>query len=214
VRALVLVVVLLLSGCATIHNPLSATDVAQLRIESVDITVRPDAVIHWARAEQEFAATHASQQASKPKRVSAVNPNETGHAAVGGTSEYDALVASPEAKAFMRHKLVGMVDGRMKSDVVPLLQGTRGVRLQIEIVSFVIPSALQRAVIGGAPIFAAITTLKDAKTGAELAKLDQGTSAMAGNGLIGVLVDQAFSDLEERLMNTYVEQVRSWLLRK
>ena len=57
---------------------------------------------------------------------------------------------------------------------------------------FVIPHAVQRVVLGGVPILAAVTTLKDARPGAELAKLDQGAAAPAGHprrdrgpGLVG-----------------------------
>ena len=44
--------------------------------------------------------------------------------------------------------------------------------------------------------------------------MDRGTAAGAGSGSVGVLVDQALPDLEDRLMVAYVEQVHSWLLRQ
>ena len=36
--------------------------------------------------------------------------------------------------------------------------------------------------------------------------------AMSGNGWAGVLVDQALSDLDVRLAESYAEQYRKWLL--
>ena len=67
VRALVLVVVLLLSGCAAnVSNSLSPAEMGQIRIEAVKVTVKPDAQIYWGSAELEYAERH---QAQAPKRV-------------------------------------------------------------------------------------------------------------------------------------------------
>jgi hypothetical protein len=57
----------------------------------------------------------------------------------------------------------------------------------------------------------AVTTIKDARTGVELAKLDQATAAPAGQGILGVVVDQG--SLEDRVPDVYVSQVRNWLLK-
>lgn len=48
-------------------------------------------------------------------------------------------------------------------------------------------------------------------TGAELGKLDRMAGAMAGNGILGVAVDQAFSDLEDRVLEAYTQNVLDWL---
>ena len=77
-----------------------------------------------------------------------------------------------------------------------------------------IPSAAQRIVIGGTPILGALRVLKDAKTGAVLAKLDQATATNAGNGLLGVAIEQALPEIEDRLLAQFVTQTRSWLSKK
>jgi hypothetical protein len=89
--------------------------------------------------------------------------------------------------------------------------GTRPVRLEIEIKLFRIPSPLQRIVLGGSPGFVAVTVLRDAATGKELARDERPAVSYAGNGIIGVAVDQAFDDLEDRVLDQYVANVRSWL---
>jgi len=53
--------------------------------------------------------------------------------------------------------------------------------------------------------------LKDAKTGAVLASSNQKSAAPSGNGELGVLVDQGFSDLEDSLMSAYLDNVNRWL---
>ena len=74
-----------------------------------------------------------------------------------------------------------------------------------------IPSAIQRIALGGTPLLGAITVLKDGSTGSELGKLDRQAAAYAGQGWAGVAVDQAFADLEDRVLDTYVSQVQTWL---
>jgi hypothetical protein len=60
----------------------------------------------------------------------------------------------------------------------------------------------------------AVTVLKDAKSGVELARLEQGASTYAGQGM-AALVDQAIAaPLEERLVDAYVTNVRHWLQKK
>src|SRR5262249_36629349 len=115
------------------------------------------------------------------------------------------------AKAYLRDKLAAMLKDRVVHFVSPKFKGARPVRIEIEVHSFVIPSPLQRIALGGTPALFAITYLKDAATGAELAKLDRGAAGMAFNGVIGVLVDQAGDDLEDRVLDNYVEHLLTWL---
>ena len=124
------------------------------------------------------------------------------------------MINTPEAKAFLRQKLTGMIRDRINREVVPQFTGTRGARLEINVVSFFIPSPLQRVALGGSPTMAAARTLKDARTGAELAKLDQMSAGMAGNGILGVAIDQGFSDLEDRVLDNFTAQTKKWLLKQ
>jgi hypothetical protein len=195
-----------LGGCATVQNSLSVAEVASLRIEQVEISYSPEAHIWWGRAEREYAETAQAASATKPKKVR-VNSDDAGAAA----SEHAKLVESPEAKAAIRQRLSAMVKQGLEREVLPKYRGTRSAQLEVKIVSFVIPSAAQRIVFGGTPMLGAVTVLKDAKTGAILASSDRLAAGPAGNGLIGVAVDQGFSDLEDRVLNAYVANVNAWL---
>jgi hypothetical protein len=198
-----------LGGCATIHNPLSEREVAALRIVAVTVTFKPNAQVSWVEAEQEFVERAKAQGARDPK----ARRKAPKHDGIGDPAddEHQRLITSPEGKAFLRNKVTSLITDRLKRDVVSKMNGSREARLELEVYGFVVPHVVQRATIGGTPILLVVTTLKDARTGAELAKLDQGTAAPSGQGLLGVIVDQG--SLEERLVDRYVSQVRSWLLK-
>jgi len=104
-----------------------------------------------------------------------------------------------------------MVKERLQKEVLPDFKGNRPVVLEVVVYGLHIPSAAQRVVLRGSPTFSALRTLKDAKTGAELAKLDQNAAGFAGNGLLGVAIDQVFPDLEDRVIGAWIGQTKIWL---
>ena len=57
---------------------------------------------------------------------------------------YRKLMSTPAAQAYVRDKLTGMIKARLQQAVLPQFQGTRPVRLEIEVHSFIIPSPLMR----------------------------------------------------------------------
>ena len=199
-----------LGGCATIHNPLSLQDIAALRIVAVTVSFKPDVEISWVAAEQEFVDRANAERARDPKTRHKVKM----HDGVGdpAADEQRRLVASPEGKSFVQNKVAALIGDRLKRDIVPQLNGGREARLEVMVHGFVVPHAVQRAVLGGVPLLLAVTVLKDARTGADLAKLDQATAAGAGQGILGVIVDQG--SLEDRVLDVYISQVRNWLLKK
>jgi hypothetical protein len=198
-----------LGGCATIHNPLSLQDIAALRIVAVTVSFKPDVEISWVAAEQEFVDRANADRARdpKPRKVKV-------HDGIGdpAAEEHRRLVASPEGQSFVQNKVAALIGDRLKRDIVPQLNGGREARLEVMVHGFVVPHAIQRATLGGVPLLLAMTTLKDARTGAELAKLDQATAAPAGQGILGLVVDQG--SLEDRVLDVYVSQVRNWLLKR
>lgn len=209
---------LVAAGCAVNQNSLSVQDIAALRIVDVGITFKPDAGISWTAAEQEFVNAENARIAQNPKlrhKIKGdVRPGEFGVPNDPVAEERRRQIASPEGKEFVRKKIAAFIDARLRKDVAPEFQGTRDVKLEVVVAAFIVPDAVQRAVIGGTPVLGAITTLRDAKTGVELAKLDQGASTYAGNGLAAI-VDQAIAaPLEERLVDAYVDNVRRWLQKK
>jgi hypothetical protein len=193
-----------IAGCATSIVGLSKSEIASLNIQSVEVKYIPDAHIWWGTAEREYAAK--AWVPSKHEKTSVTD--------LPGEREGDAyrdFMTTPAAQAYVRDKLTGMIKSRLQKEVLPRFKGTRAVRLEIEVHSFHIPSPLQRIAIGGAPTLETVTVLRDAKTGVELGKLDRGAAAAAGNGLLAVVVDQAFSDLEDRVLDNYMQNIPGWL---
>ncbi len=204
---ILMTVALFVAGCATSVNSLSPQDIASLRIEAVDVVYAPEAAIWWGNAEREYAARlgeTAPASAPRGKKAGEVPSSE---------DRYAALVESPEAKQYLRDKLTAMIKQRLGQDVLPKFAGARPARLEVTVHQFVIPSPAQRIVFGGNPTLGAVTVLKDGRTGAELGKLDRMAASSSGQGVLGVLVDQAFSDLEDRVIGTYTANVNAWLLK-
>lgn len=200
---------LLVGGCATVENSLTVAEVASLRIDKVDIAYAPEARIWWGRAEREYVEQMEAKQPAKARRVNTTNDDATTAA-----SDHAKVVESPEAQAAIRNRLSGMVKKAVDEQVRPNFKGARPAVLEVRIISFVIPSPAQRILLGGSPTLGAVTVLKDAKTGVVLASSDRMAAGMAGNGLIGVAVDQGFSDLEDRVVNAYAANVNAWLAKK
>lgn len=202
-------VAMIVSACATVENSLNVTELKELRIVGTSVSVTPATSIWWGNAEREFVEKVNSGQASVAalpvKKVAFSNASDD------ATGDYNRIIESPEAKQYLRDKLRSMIEQRLQADVVPQFQGTRTALLEVHVVNFTIPSAVQRVALGGTPMLGAVTVLKDAATGKELAKMDRVAAGMAGSGIVGVLADQAFSDLEVRVLDGYVGQVRSWL---
>lgn len=194
-----LALALLIAGCATASMSLNREEIAGMRIERVDVQYIPETHIWWGAAEEEYVAHWKAK----------------GRTASAGRQAPDdqALIESPEAKAYLRQKLSSMVKQRMDRTVVPRFNGTRAVRLEIIVHVFTIPSGIQRVTLGGTPMFGAVTVLKDAATGRELAKLDRMAASYAGQGLLGVAIDSNSSDLADRVLDKYRDQVLDWLVR-
>lgn len=203
-----------LAGCASeIPSPLNPNAIKSLRLNDVVVTVAPDADISWANAEHEYLVAHKASGA-KPVKQAAAEPTSLTDATSADAAEAGALAASPEGKAYVRNKAASRLKEALDAKLKPALQaGARPVRLEITVHSFVIPSALQRMALGGLPAMNASAVLKDAATGEVIvAQQKRNAMAMAGNGWGGVLLDQAFSDLDVRLAEAYADEYRRWLL--
>ncbi len=57
---LISLAIVLVGGCATVTNSLSSQDMAKIRIDRVEIALKPDANISWPRVWREFAERQAA----------------------------------------------------------------------------------------------------------------------------------------------------------
>ena len=194
-----------LAGCATSVNSLSKLEMEQIFIQSVDVRYAPDAGIWWGNAEREYAAKVTAEGKAPKKKESSGTPGDN------SADDYREIMSTPEAQAYLRDKLAGLIKQRFAQDISPHFRGTRAMRVEVEVHGFTIPSPLQRVALGGTPMLFALTTLKDATTGKEVAKLDKGAAGMAMSGVLGVALDQGLPDLEDRVMDSYSENVSEWL---
>lgn len=204
-----------LAGCAGAPPvPLSKDQISRLRLDAVTVSVAPDAAVSWANAENDFVAQQKAAPGYKPKS-SVVETGALGTGG-GGDSEHMQLAASPEAKAYVQERAAASLRTALEQSVKPALQGgSQPVRLEVTIKSFQVPSAVQRVIVGGVPVVAAEIELKDAQTGAVLAKRpDFVATAYAGNGIGGVLIDQALDDPDQRLAVNFAETYRDWITGK
>lgn len=200
----ILALVATLSGCATATMSLSPQELQTIRIERVDVVYKPDAFIQWEKVALPYVEKH-SLKAKKPWKQVMLEDEEA------AKNEYQTILNSPEGKQYMQGALTAELKKRVGAAIVPKFQGTRPVVLEITVVGLSIPGPAQRVIWGGSPMLGAVTKLKDASTGEELAKLDKMAASYAGNGLLGVLIDQAFEDLEDRVFGAYTQNLSNWL---
>jgi hypothetical protein len=183
---------------------LSPQELQTIRIERVDVVYKPDAFIQWEKVALPYVEKH-SLKTKKPWKQVMMEDEEA------AKNEYQTIINSPEGKRYMQSVLTAELKKRVGAAIVPKFQGTRPVVLEITVHGLSIPGPAQRVIWGGAPVLGAATTLKDASTGEELAKLNKASGGYAGNGLLGVLIDQAFEDLEDRVFNAYIQNLSNWL---
>jgi len=181
------------SGCVTATNTLSLDDVGQLRITGVTVAFAPDARIMWGDGERAYAASRGQP-----------------------ATESDALARTPEGQAYLRNTIATKVKGAMERNLTGALSGARAARVEVNVKSVTVASAIQRVLVGGHHDMVADVTLVDAKTGAViLPYAAQSKMSMAGQGVAGVLVDAAvMAEPIDRVVNNYAEQYGNWLLRR
>ena len=195
-RFIALGVLLALAGCQTIENSLSQNDVAAMKLASVNVSFAPEARIHWEDGIRAYATAKAI-------------PDD----------EIATRTNTPEGKAYTQNMLASRIKAGLEQKVGPQLHGSRPVRLEVVVKSFVLAGAVERIVIGGGRGMVADATLLDARTGAVLVSYPDLTAVMyAGQGIVGTAVQAAVDAAStqspaEKLVGTYGDMYCRWLLR-
>lgn len=184
------------TGCAAKLQPVPAKLSQSIRITRVDIKYDKEAFLNWWQVEKEYA----------DKKGIKLDQDVSKHA-----DQHQDLMRTPEARAFVQARLTSVIKDHFSKTILQKFKGHRPVILEVNVKSFDLPSPGRRVLLGGAPMIGAVTILKDAKSGTELAKYDRFVAAHAGGGVIGVLVDQAFDDLHVRVINKYTGVIYNWL---
>ena len=197
VRLAALAMMLVLAGCKTIENSLSQNDVTAMKLSGVTVRFAPEAAIQW---EDGIRAYATSKAISDDQIATAAN--------------------TPEGKAFVQNMLAPRIKTGLEQKVGPQLTGSRSVRLEIVIKSFLLPSAVQRVLIGGSRTMIADANLVDARTGALIiAYPDMVASLYAGQGIAGAAIQAAVDSSSQqtpadKLVDQYGFLYANWLLRR
>jgi hypothetical protein len=120
----------------------------------------------------------------------------------------------------VRDMLAPRIKAGIERAMAGQLVGTRPVRLEIIVKSFVISSAVQRILIGGGRGMVADANLVDARTGALIVAYPDVRAVVAvGQGVVGTAVQAAIDGAStenpaDKLVNSYGQIYRDWLVRK
>jgi hypothetical protein len=193
----VLGIAVALAGCVTTENALSRSDIDSLKLTGVSVGFTPDAVIRWEEGVRAYAT---AKGLSEDQIASASN--------------------APEAKAYVQNLLAPRVKAAMEKKLAGQLNGSRPVRLDVVIQSFVVSSAVQRILIGGTHAMIADANLVDTRTGAVVVAYPKLVgNAFAGQGVLGAVAEAAVDSAAsrttfDRIVESYSDRYQAWLLRK
>jgi hypothetical protein len=188
---------LALAGCVTAENSLSQNDIAGMKLTGVTVSYAPDAMVQWEDGIRAYATSKAITD-----------------------DQIATATDTPEGKAYVRNMLAPKIKAGIEKVMAGQLNGSRPVRLDVVVRSFVLASAVQRILIGGGRGMVADANLVDARTGAIiLANPELRAFLLAGNGLVGTAVQAAIDSSSaqspaEKLVDRYGEVYRDWLLPK
>src|SRR3954453_2102249 len=165
-RLAVLAGALALTGCVTTENSLSANDIAAMKLTGITVSYAPDALVIWDDGIRAYAASK------------------------GIVEDMATATNTPEGKAYVRNLLASRVKGDVERQMAGQLNGTRPVRVDVVVRSFMIASAVQRIVIGGGHSMTADANLVDARTGAVILSHPRLSAVLlAGQGVLGTAVE-------------------------
>jgi hypothetical protein len=179
-----------LAACASIPQSLPPQQVRAFRLTAVNVSVAPDASIHWADGLQAWAKSKA------------IPDHEI---ATAGDSN--------EARAYARTLLASKVKEATTGVWSSVLSGSQPARINVVIKGFVIASAAQRVIIGGSHVMSADVTLVDGSGRVVLERPNFVVVNAAGQGIVGTIVDAAMlPDPTRRLIDEFANRYRDWLL--
>lgn len=181
-----------------------AEEGANVRVSKIKVRFAKDAKINWWHAENKYMRKyHPSSDWSRLKRR--------------GEDEQDVwyrLSKSPKARAYIKRKLKRLILQKVKAGVNSRVSGRKRVVLDITVREFFVPDPARRLVIGGFPELHFTTVAKYARNGRVIGTFDEKVLALALGGVSGVVVDQLFPDLEDRIIDNYNIDIAEMLAEK
>jgi hypothetical protein len=174
-----------LAGCFTVANNLSPEQIGSFRLAAVNVRYADDARVSWP----DGASTYA-----EAKGVD---------------------IASPEVQAYVKNTIASKITSVMQRRVGDRLVGSRPVRIEVVVKTFMIPPTFMRVVGSSHQTFTAAVNLVDTKSGDVLASNPDVYGFVAASpGVVGELVARAlFDEPIDHLLDSFGRSYRLWLLR-
>lgn len=187
------------SACVTVPpNPLTAEQRSGLQVTEVRVTFAPTTRLEWA--------DYVNETAGGASRAAAAADEASPVATSLDPAQSDALLRT-------------VVSDRVSSAVREAFRtrpaGARPVRVEVQVNHLLVPSAIQRILIGGPPALRAEAVVVDARTGAPIVSYPESQSVgVAGAGPLGVVVDRAITGQTgqvDRVANSWAARFADWL---
>ncbi|HEY4141275.1 MAG TPA: hypothetical protein VGM57_07675, partial [Pseudolabrys sp.] len=162
-----------------------------LRYTDTVVTYAPDASIWWGDGERAYASSKG-----RP------------------STESEELGKTPEGQAYLRAQITSKLKAAMGRHLAGPLKGSRPARVEVVVKNVRIASAVQRILIGGSYIVMGEVTLVDARNGAVIDSRPIAASAVAGQGVVQVIAENAFAggDPIDRVIDNFGQNYRLRLL--
>jgi len=192
----------MLAACATgPKNPLTAEQIEALDIQTINVSVASHTPIAWGAGEEAYAE---SKGCKKPEPETGGSGDQYNVAAAENKKQgcdYDALVSSPEARAFMQARIVEMMEDALKAKVQPAFRGTNAASLNIVVVEVRVISGGQSVFVGRNHVLRATLDVVETKSGQSVASNHQlfFQAGYGPGGFLSLIVEAASSDPVLRL---------------
>jgi hypothetical protein len=198
-----------LAGCNAPSRTMSVAELNTYRIADIAVSLAPGVSGRNTAFEAAFAQ---SRGAVVPVREG--TPESTAVAPRTASTDYFAIIGSPEAETFYRQRTIEVVRGEMDKQVGRALLGQRPARLEVAVTAMVLPNEAMRILVSQHHQMKATIALRDAISGQALVVYPDMTVLIdGGGGLVGTfLVPALAGGPVERLSAQAAANYRSWLL--
>jgi hypothetical protein len=198
-----------LAACNAPSRSLSVAELNTYRIADISVSLPPGVTGRNTAFETAYAT---SRGAVVPVREG--TPESTAVAPRTASTDYFAIISSPEAEAFYRQRTIEILRVEMDKQVGRALLGQRPARLDVAITSLTLPNEAMRILVSQHHVMKATITMRDAASGQALVVYPDMTVLIdGGGGLVGTfLVPALAGGPVERLGAQMAANYRSWLL--
>jgi hypothetical protein len=186
-----------LVGCVTTENSLSQNDIAGMKLTAVSDSFAPNSPVYYENIIPALAI---------PKTIA--------------DDQITAAARTPEGSAYLQGLLAPRIKAGIEKVMAGQLKGSRPVRLEVVVKSFVLAGVVQSVLIGGTREITADANLVDERTGSLIIACPKLQAFLpAAGGPLGTVVQAAIDNASEqsppaKLISLYGESYRDWLLHR